>query len=112
MRLIFFFFFQAEDGIRDFHVTGVQTCALPIYGGGGEPARLEDGAGGRRCPLRGLGVRATLHPIGGTGSPRVARTPDPELSLVLVSMSIRQPRSQLVPLPRAQAGSGSGANRP
>src|SRR5690606_40481352 len=24
------FFFQAEDGIRDFHVTGVQTCALPI----------------------------------------------------------------------------------
>src|SRR5690606_40632520 len=28
--LHFFFFFQAEDGIRDFHVTGVQTCALPI----------------------------------------------------------------------------------
>src|SRR5690606_39988104 len=26
----FFFFFQAQDGIRDFHVTGVQTCALPI----------------------------------------------------------------------------------
>src|SRR5690606_39426699 len=26
----YFFFFQAEDGIRDFHVTGVQTCALPI----------------------------------------------------------------------------------
>src|SRR5690606_40338830 len=25
-----FFFFQAEGGIRDFHVTGVQTCALPI----------------------------------------------------------------------------------
>src|SRR5690625_5928672 len=29
--LIDFFFFQAEDGIRDGHVTGVQTCALPIY---------------------------------------------------------------------------------
>src|SRR5690606_40395905 len=28
------FFFQAEDGIRDFHVTGVQTCALPILKGG------------------------------------------------------------------------------
>src|SRR5215475_7811444 len=28
--MYFFFFFQAEDGIRDFHVTGVQTCALPI----------------------------------------------------------------------------------
>src|SRR5205823_11472476 len=27
----FFFFFQAEDGIRDKLVTGVQTCALPIY---------------------------------------------------------------------------------
>src|SRR5690606_40216542 len=29
---VIFFFFQAEDGIRDFHVTGVQTCALPISG--------------------------------------------------------------------------------
>src|SRR5207248_5538618 len=29
--LVFFFFFQAEDGIRDRTVTGVQTCALPIF---------------------------------------------------------------------------------
>src|SRR5689334_24027797 len=29
--LFFFFFFQAEDGIRDGTVTGVQTCALPIF---------------------------------------------------------------------------------
>src|SRR5688572_32104927 len=29
--VFFFFFFQAEDGIRDLTVTGVQTCALPIY---------------------------------------------------------------------------------
>jgi len=28
-----FFFFQAEDGIRDHCVTGVQTCALPIFTG-------------------------------------------------------------------------------
>src|SRR5688572_8907115 len=28
------FFFQAEDGIRDLTVTGVQTCALPIFGKG------------------------------------------------------------------------------
>src|SRR2546430_10218120 len=28
-----FFFFQAEDGIRDLTVTGVQTCALPIFPG-------------------------------------------------------------------------------
>src|SRR5699024_11874470 len=29
--LFLFFFFQAEDGIRDRNVTGVQTCALPIF---------------------------------------------------------------------------------
>src|SRR5688572_32204051 len=29
--VFFFFFFQAEDGIRDLTVTGVQTCALPIF---------------------------------------------------------------------------------
>src|SRR2546430_16050301 len=31
MLSVFFFFFQAEDGIRDLTVTGVQTCALPIF---------------------------------------------------------------------------------
>src|SRR6266511_1295491 len=41
------FFFQAEDGIRNFHVTGVQTCALPIFeplgaGGMGEVYRARD----------------------------------------------------------------------
>src|SRR5437762_4293164 len=35
--VLFFFFFQAEDGIRDTSVTGVQTCALPIY-----PERHDD----------------------------------------------------------------------
>src|SRR2546430_11078496 len=29
--ITYFFFFQAEDGIRDLTVTGVQTCALPIF---------------------------------------------------------------------------------
>src|SRR6266436_3180387 len=33
IRIWDFFFFQAEDGIRDVAVTGVQTCALPIYHG-------------------------------------------------------------------------------
>src|SRR5256886_2971218 len=32
-RVTCFFFFQAEDGIRDLTVTGVQTCALPILAG-------------------------------------------------------------------------------
>src|SRR2546427_13295869 len=31
LSFFFFFFFQAEDGIRDLTVTGVQTCALPIF---------------------------------------------------------------------------------
>ena len=34
--MLFLFFFQAEDGIRDIGVTGVQTCALPICGGDGD----------------------------------------------------------------------------
>src|SRR5689334_17985515 len=34
---MFVFFFQAEDGIRDGTVTGVQTCALPIWAGAGGP---------------------------------------------------------------------------
>src|SRR5690606_40153895 len=38
---VFDFFFQAEDGIRDFHVTGVQTCALPIYKGEAPVTRAE-----------------------------------------------------------------------
>src|SRR3712207_3596501 len=41
---VFFFFFQAEDGIRDIGVTGVQTCALPISAGGGAGAAVTGGA--------------------------------------------------------------------
>src|SRR5206468_7008584 len=36
--LLVFFFFQAEDGIRDLIVTGVQTCALPISASTATPA--------------------------------------------------------------------------
>src|SRR3989454_1738716 len=51
------FFFQAEDGIRDYKVTGVQTCALPIS------CRAENGAvvhepSGRRLPYAKLATRA------------------------------------------------------
>src|SRR6266496_4658378 len=59
MVILFFFFFQAEDGIRDLYVTGVQTCALPILlatrSGSGEVlhARLRKGqAGSGRGALR------------------------------------------------------------
>src|SRR5690349_22366440 len=50
-NLKFFFFFQAEDGIRDLYVTGVQTCALPIYAPGGDapdPAARAAAPGGSR----------------------------------------------------------------
>src|SRR5256885_11977765 len=57
-----FFFFQAEDGIRDYKVTGVQTCALPICGmrgignGSSRPGRL-------RCvaAIAGQGHRSEEH---------------------------------------------------
>src|SRR3712207_8028982 len=48
------FFFQAEDGIRDIGVTGVQTCALPISGG--------------RSSISAAGPAGTP-----SGSPRAAR---------------------------------------
>src|SRR5256886_16497783 len=51
----YFFFFQAEDGIRDLTVTGVQTCALPIYGAGcAEPlvVALDHDVRAERCRLQ------------------------------------------------------------
>src|SRR6266446_4568872 len=51
--MIFFFFFQAEDGIRDYKVTGVQTCALPILLAEAETAKF----GVPVCPhAGGLGL--------------------------------------------------------
>src|SRR5690606_39710640 len=48
-------FFQAEDGIREFHVTGVQTCALPIF-------NLLDNAARHGPP--GSDVRVSAHEEG------------------------------------------------
>src|SRR3989449_1668082 len=50
---LLFFFFQAEDGIRDVAVTGVQTCALPILARGGalEPAERRVGCVGHGAIL-------------------------------------------------------------
>src|SRR5207237_7498155 len=50
--IIVFFFFQAEDGIRDSSVTGVQTCALPISG-------MQRGA--LTSPVRATNFSAALH---------------------------------------------------
>src|SRR5256885_9783582 len=49
-----FFFFQAEDGIRDYKVTGVQTCALPIsLAGGNAPRRRISACQSRKNTLVG-----------------------------------------------------------
>src|SRR5258708_13534282 len=83
-----FFFFQAEDGIRDDLVTGVQTCASSDLAGQGL-AQLEDDpprAGPGLGPLweRGPGARPgapaprRLRARGGVGGPGGARRPLPE----------------------------------
>src|SRR5687768_18114196 len=51
---LFFFFFQAEDGIRDVAVTGVQTCALPISW-----SSIGMTSGGRRSAPTGTSPRPT-----------------------------------------------------
>src|SRR3989454_2591848 len=84
----FFFFFQAEDGIRDYKVTGVQSCALPICGrrfraaGQRVPgvhvlvhqrARRTRAAGGSAWPVRErAGLPQSARPPG-----RAHRPPDP-----------------------------------
>src|SRR2546422_7800277 len=56
------FFFQAEDGIRDVAVTGVQTCALPILSGSSsrsKPMGASNGANARDHLLAVWGVQLT-----------------------------------------------------
>src|SRR6266436_9043102 len=60
--MVFFFFFQAEDGIRDVAVTGVQTCALPISGTGTvEDRRHGDPTRGRAAAPATGGARSEEH---------------------------------------------------
>src|SRR6266513_5898618 len=59
--IVSFFFLQAEDGIRDRNVTGVQTCALPIWGA--VFSRTDDG-------------RIAQRPFGAAGAPRTAYAAD------------------------------------
>src|SRR2546427_3182626 len=60
MILLWFFFFQAEDGIRDLTVTGVQTCALPISA---VVVALPIGILCHRVPRLRAGVLGTLNVI-------------------------------------------------
>src|SRR2546430_17258143 len=70
--MFFFFFFQAEDGIRDLTVTGVQTCALPISRGDLLWPRSSAFARGSRPHVGGAGVADSLRgalPAVGVGHP-------------------------------------------
>src|SRR5256886_8515530 len=74
---LFFFFFQAEDGIRDLTVTGVQTCALPIFR---TPVTSEDPAPRRDVSPR-VGPRAEEGLFSDDGT-RVDRRVDAHLHVV------------------------------
>src|SRR5438132_14232936 len=75
-NMLFDFFFQAEDGIRDHCVTGVQTCALPIYPaeakrllaaagyGGGIDLQLWRAAANVELSRVAEAIQAQLEPVG------------------------------------------------
>src|SRR5260370_22159371 len=67
LSCFFFFFFQAEDGIRDSSVTGVQTCALPIYGAESfaQKARITADNDFDSCPIRFLRRHVTRDAVHG-----------------------------------------------
>src|SRR5688572_31106137 len=68
-----FFFFQAEDGIRDLTVTGVQTCALPIFS----------------ARTRSRSAMTTLGKITNTGKSAAARLAPPRADEPIVSNCFR-----------------------
>src|SRR5437867_7976702 len=57
---MWYFFFQAEDGIRDRTVTGVQTCALPIWGSRGMMEAANRGASVARGQTIGLNIQLPM----------------------------------------------------
>src|SRR5690606_39472781 len=67
------FFFQAEDGIRDFHVTGVQTCALPIS--------ASADAGARALARSGRRYRRLHRHAGEVAPPTGGASVDPEIRI-------------------------------
>src|SRR2546430_15816310 len=84
------FFFQAEDGIRDLTVTGVQTCALPICGrelavGGCQRATAGQGCGGQRGDP-GRTESSSFHVFPPTEIGRASCRERVEISVVAVSL--------------------------
>src|SRR5256885_3730232 len=79
-----FFFFQAEDGIRDYKVTGVQTCALPIFdtelGGKMEPRASRPAA--RLQAIRTLSAAGV--PVGVMVAPVIPGLTDHEMPSIQI----------------------------
>src|SRR6266496_4525681 len=90
-RTRWFFFFQAEDGIRALYVTGVQTCALPISRPGGAHR-----ARGARRGLSPSGRQST----GGAEQPAIAPAP----SRVTMPLLTWWPRNDAVTIGGTRAG--------
>src|SRR2546430_9714900 len=97
--MILFFFFQAEDGIRDLTVTGVQTCALPIL-----PAasRIISRRLPTRAAQRNRGAKATHNHsesqrTSGPGHPRAALPSQQHTPPSLPRCQLRPQRRQLAP---------------
>src|SRR5260221_10222869 len=94
---IIFFFFQAEDGIRDHCVTGVQTCALPIsvdavvtfsgFGAGFGGAGGGGGGAGGACGGGARGVGAGSRRAGPPPEARRANAPSAVVSLFFIPSS-------------------------
>src|SRR2546427_12041425 len=94
---MFFFFFQAEDGIRDLTVTGVQTCALPIWSHSAVAIGREDGT----VLGRAEGPGAAMRPGGAAAS-----------VVVLADIARRAATQAVVSLPVDRAVVGAaGAGR-
>src|SRR5438128_12111134 len=94
------FFFQAEDGIRAATVTGVQTCALPIYW---RAAHLPHASHARGAPRRARGQigRASCRErvyIPGVAAPlEKNRLSDPHTSALILSRSYQRPPAPYSP---------------
>src|SRR2546421_11071607 len=89
---VFFFFFQAEDGIRDLIVTGVQTCALPISRA---ELHLLDYEPHRCLAERCLPAwRRAEHPSGGDEIGRASGRGRGEISVVAVSLKKKKKKEK------------------
>src|SRR6266508_5157785 len=115
MYMLFFFFFQAEDGIRDGHVTGVQTCALPIstprvVSKLQRPTRI-DSVRRRRLASRVFSIGGDARRCYGAAQKR----DDPARVALRFQGSVGpdrrrgQPKTQLSPVPPLQSPSVPGA---